>query len=241
MIKNGKKAKLITTLTLFLLALLCTINVTISYFTATATSSGGLVFGNLDVRFTVNCKEGNATNTYPSNLDNYSQDNLYTIDIYPLTGFIPRGQSFEFSYGSQKLTVSDLSIRNMSGSCESLVRFWIDAYIKEGETLGSKNYGKHFTFDDIDSKIIARGGTGDYISDDAQKCYFIKYILDNTAPVNLGNSLQISDDLPDEVLGKQLQITISLEAIQYENKAYSKVSGFNDQKGYYSGWAGLYD
>lgn len=236
--KVSKGTKIITTLVLLVLAFLCSLNVTISYFTATSSLPGELVFGGLDVRFCAVGKDtkNDASVELPNNQEDYTQNNLYTIMVSPLLDYIPRGQSFEFSYDIEGFELERLIIRNMDGSCNAYVRFWVDAFVKTGNTLGTTNYGQYFTFDDIDNREVVKGGVGKNIGTEADSCYFVTFIMDDKSVVKLGNSLVLSEDIPDDVLGCQLQISISLEAIQAENGAYLTESGFNDEKGYCSEW-----
>lgn len=232
MIKVSKNAKIITSLVLLVLAFLCSFSITSAYFTATASETGTLNFPNLDVRFI----------TFDNN-DDIPEDQLETattqILLYPVGDSIPRGESFEFSLAENSdVPIKNLAIRNMSNSCEAYVRFWIDAYIVTGNVAGGTNYGQYFTL--APNANISRGGGAGLNASEKDWCYYVIYSMLTTSgynTINLGNTLTISEDIPDAVLGSQLKITLTVEAVQAANNAFSSEFGdAEDVKGYYSQW-----
>ena len=240
--KVSKNAKLITTLALLVLAFFCSFNLTYAYFTASATLPGTLNFSDVDVRFVVLDTVDGKDTYLPTNQDSYTQDSLYTISLYPTEDTIPKGTPFTFSYSNVEgaSPIKQLAIQNMDNSTSVYVRFWIDAYIKDGETLKTDiNYGKYITLP-INDEFYTRG-EGAYAGSNAGElatwCYYlINPIIEggDEDTVNLGNTLTIDENIPDDVLGNQLQITISLQAVQEANDAY--LSAFNDARGYCLEW-----
>lgn len=249
MTKVSKTTRLLITLVLLALAFFCSFNVTYSYFTATANADGELAFADLDVRFIT------VLNNSVVQTGNYTQDNLYTINLYPVGGTISRGQAFKLSStnfvaGSTQEEIDEIRIKNMT-STKAYVRFWIDAYIvtnsQTGEVDTTTNYGKYFFFTETDltKNMFARGG-GSADAQEGSWCYFAKIALNpygqTYAEIPLGNELTMKDidannAIPNDVLGAQLKVTLSLQAVQASNGAFSSVFGGTDKKGYYLSWS----
>lgn len=246
--KVSKNSKLILTLVLLVLAFCCSLNVTYAYFTASASKSGELNFPDLDVRFVTLDANGDVAQTDEDG--EYSQDNLYTIDLYPVGGTISRGSPFQLSLdkytgveGETQEVISNLAIQSMPNSAASYVRFWIDAYIvvdDAGNLNTTTNYGKYFLFTIPEGAPFARGGTGTNATESSW-CYYLGGPLSSDPSNNtilLGNTLNFSDltgdAIPADVLGAKLKISITLEAIQFQNGAFA--TEFNDEKGYFADW-----
>lgn len=231
MTKVSKSAKIIITLVLLVLAFLCSFNATTSYFTATSNKSGALNFPLLDVRFT--------TVANGSTPENQLGANASTVTLYPHGGTISRGQAFNLSLSdaADATAINNIVIKNMAGSCEVYVRFWIDAYTYSNGVQGTTNYGEYFLMQG-DGDIV-RGGTSKHTQalTEADWCYFVPIVIPAGGGHIIGNSLKIDDGLPDNVLGQQLKITITLEAVQSLNGAFVEEFGdAEDKKGYYSEW-----
>ena len=242
MTKVSRNVKLITTLILLVLAFCCSFNVTYSYFTASASKSGSLNFPDLDVRFVTTDKNNDIVQN-----GSYTQDSLYTIELYPMGGTISRGATFvlsldEYTTGGTQEEIGNIVIKNMENSTDAYVRFWVDAYIvnDDGTLNITKNYGKYFLFEMTDDSYFVRGGTGSNTTEETNSCYFAEPLYAGTSYdyINLGNTLSFSDltgdEIPADVLGEKLKITLTLEAVQTTNNAFTSV--FNDEKGYYSNW-----
>ncbi|MBQ8615091.1 MAG: hypothetical protein IJ415_00800 [Clostridia bacterium] len=247
MTKASKNSKLLITLVLLALAFFCSFNVTYSYFTATAKESGSLTFSDLDVRFIY---MDASDSTLPSG--EYTQDNLYTINLYPVGGTISRGQEFQLSATENGSAISNLAIRNMTNSTTAYVRFWIDAYIVTSTTTNedgtinysldtSTNYGKYFFLVNPQEGSIDRGSCNSGATEGSWCHYLMGPIYSYGKPSStytLGNTLIMkdiseTDAVPPAVLGSQLKITISLQAVQTAHEAFK--TEFDDAKGYYSG------
>ena len=77
-------------------------------------------------------------------------------------------------------------------------------------------------------------------------CYFIKLSLAGGESLSLGNTMVLKDitngsnveTVPAEILGEDVQISISFEAVQKANEAfkYEFETTPADKKGYYSEW-----
>jgi hypothetical protein len=211
---------------------LCSFNATTSYFTASSNKSGALNFPLLDVRFT--------TITNSTTPDNQMQASPSKITLFPYGGNISRGQTFELSLSdaADATKIDNIEIKNMEGSCEVYVRFWIDAYTYSNGVQGTTNYGEYFLIEETSD--IVRGTGSEDIEETATEgswCYFVvPSILSGGAQI-IGNKITISADLPDDVLGQQLKITMTLEAVQALNGAFVEEFGdAEDKKGYYSEW-----
>ena len=227
----NKTSKLLIAITLVVLAFFCSFSVTYSYFTANVERSGAVNFSNFDVRFVYT--EG--INEKPTGT--YTQDNLYTINLYPVGGTIALGEPFDLaaSEGGEKIT--NLKIKNMVPTSKAYVRFWIDAYPvidDAGNVDTSVNYGKFFFFE-ITNSFLTRGGSNS-AHEEAESCYFLTYDLAGSH--DLGNRLTVKatedEEIPEEALGCTLKISITLEAVQASHTAFKQV--FNDNKGYHVSW-----
>lgn len=238
--KASKSAKIIVSFALIMLAFLCSLNVTYSYFTASAKESGTLNFSDVDVRFVYNT-------SYP---EDYETNSSYTINLYPTSGSIARGAEFELSDAEAGEAIHSLEIKRMPNTADAYVRFWIDAYVYNSETQQidkSVNYGKFF-FIDINEEIeqyVTRGNSAGENDTEGDWCYYLIYpLMSSSLSLDIGNSLIFQDvkneqgtvveAIPNEVLGTKLKITMTVEAVQYAHKAFE--SEFNDEKGYYVGW-----
>ena len=228
--KVNKTSKLFVAITLFMLAFFCSFSVTYSYFTAYAENSGNVKFSNFDVRFVY--FEGGEKPT-----GSYTQDNLYTIRLYPLGGTIALGEPFMLASTADATTpISYLLIKNMISGTSAYVRFWIDAYPivdDYGNVDTAVNYGKFFFFEE--GSFYPRGLSSSN-HEEAKSCYFYSDKLAQS--LSLKNTLTFQDtdteQIPTEVLGAQLKITITLQAVQTTNGAFRQV--FNDNKGYCTRW-----
>lgn len=245
MAKVSKTIKLICTLTLVMLAFFCSFSVTHAYFTASADKSGNVKFSNLDVRF-IYVESGIE---YPAGT--YTQNDLYTITLYPVGGTIALGEPFQLSSSEDGAAISSLAIRNMQSSSKAYVRLWIDAYPiidDDGNVDTSENYGKFFYFSDAANvtAVLARGNSNS-VHEEGKSCYFVKSEMSPLDPsgddpvgyyptVHIGNTLTFKDaedeNIPEESLGIKLKISITLQAVQVANGAFKQT--FNDNKGYYN-------
>ncbi len=229
-----------TTLVLLVLALLCFTNVTYSYFTATENKEGNVQFGNLNVRFVYIETSGGSI----------KYANSDSIKLFSATGPIQREEEFTLSLTNGGAVINNLGIQNQAG-CACYVRFWIDAYIvKNGVVNTDENYGKYFFLND---SVLAADGRPVLTREDSSVagswCYYFPHELtSSTAYRGIGNKLTLKDvpangsipkaEVPVELLGQELQLTISFEAVQVANNAYLSVFGDQgDTKGYYTGWS----
>ena len=241
--QTKKYLNILPTFILIVFAILCITRVTYSYFTATANVSGESNFSSINVNF-MYFKDVNGFNSVTVAKQENGQAN--SLKIVPSTGTIARGVPFEFNLASDNSKVYNLSI--YSEGCDVYVRFWIDAFIKTGNTLGTTNYGKYFLLEEGFAKPYTKQNSSSL----TKTCYYGKVRLGDDAEngiyptLTLGNTLTLSDlyddmtgeladEVPVELMGEQLEISISFEAVQAANKAYLSV--FNDtEKGYYKNW-----
>ena len=220
-------SKMLISLVLLAFAFFGVFNVTYSYFTSTAYNNGSLDFPDINVRF------------YYRETDSLDIVTLtaLTTPLYPTTTTIARGETFGISLNSTTATpLNTIGIRNMNGSCEVYIRFWLDVYIVDtnGNPTSQTNYGKYFLFTEaMESSYI----TNEDCSVANSWCYFAVESQLAGWNVRLGNSLMLSEDAPAELLGKSIRINLSFEAVQQANEAYLSVFGKSgDTKGYYTRW-----
>lgn len=233
-----KYSNIFITLVLLVLAVLCISNVTYSYFTTTSSKDGTAAFGDLNVRFLYKEKDMSAKPAESG-----------TIVLYSASGPIQTGVEFNLSTSASGPVLESLSIQNQTGSCNCFVRFWIDAYIVRNSYVDKTiNYGKYFFLEEGKNSLNTgprQTRTGGSV--EGSWCYFFTEILkpSGTSSRTIGNKMVMNDvsaqdTVPLELLGQELQITISFEAVQVANSAYLKVFGSaSDAKGYYTGWSAL--
>jgi len=232
--QKTKSSSIIITLILLMLAVLCVTNVTYSYFTAQAKVEDETAFGDLNVRFVYQSTYGGSSIESPTG----------TIELFSSTGAIQQNVPFQFSLTQEGDPIYNLGIHNQSGSCDAYVRFWIDAFIVEdGEIKDNTNYGKYFFIADeqlLEEGVITRSGSS--VQDSS--CYFFPKVLEPSisSPRSIGTTLELrdvsaTDTVPVAMLGVEMQITISFQAVQAANRAFESVFGAEgDTKGYYTGW-----
>lgn len=232
------KSRVLTTLILLILAVICVINTTYSYFTSTASTNGNIVFSDLNVRF-----------AYQIGQETLPTDKT-TITLYPSTGTIQREIPFQLATTEGGSAIDKLIIHKYGATCACYVRFWIDAYVLKETIVGNEtiyeidesvNYGKYFFLATNENVYTKTGG-----SVSGSWCYFVKSILRDNSSVSLdlGNTLVLKDistnevdKVPVSLLGERLKITLTLESVQATNKAYLSVFGAQgDPHGYYSSW-----
>lgn len=226
-----KHTKIVTSLLLLVLAFFGVVNVTFAYFSSSDSASGTHTFDTLDVEFMYD--NGTTIQSVTTN----------TLELVSISGPIQRGVTFNLGVkpekdGDNPVAVEDIIIRTKEKSCDCYIRFWIDAYIvNSDQTLGTVNYGKYFVLPE--NYAIANQGS----SASGSWCYYAINIQGAESELGIGNALTLQDlnvgeeneDLvPVNLLGEKLKITISFEAVQEANNAFSHV--FNDEKGYFTGY-----
>lgn len=233
-----EKIKLITMFVLLLIAIISVTNVTYSFFSSTASSGGEMAFGTMNFKLYYN----NTNNTLANN----------KLTVVP-DGPISRGKSFSVYLEQDESTlvsVQEIGFIN-SGTVNCYVRFWIDAFI-EGDESGT-NYGKYFYIEaysndfvrkrvDADSSpacyyAVSQFGENEgnyfYINKDGYDKQYFK--MQDIPASDLDSAYKtVTDALPLDILGEELKITISFEAVQAANEAWKSV--FNDELGYYDDW-----
>lgn len=225
--KAKNNARLLTTLILLVLAFFGVVNVTYSYFTATAYKSGRLEFPDMSVKFYYRTQ---------NNLNVVTLDAMST-PLYPVTSSIARGETFEISLDSSttqsRQPLDSIGIKTMDNSCVVYIRFWLDVFIvdESGVPTSQENYGKYFLFAENNFT------TNEDSSVSNSWCYFVIDPQFEGYECDIGNSLKLSEDAPAEMLGKSIKINLSFEAVQQANEAFKDVFGkTGDTKGYYTGW-----
>ena len=234
-----KSSKLITTLVLLLLAFLCVLNVSYSYFSSTSNTNGNIAFSDLNVRFVY------AKYTAGGSQGVYESKNENVLYLTPSTGVIKRDTPFTLSLESGGDPLYMIGIQNRTGSCQTYVRFWIDAYIVTDQGVDtSVNYGKYFKLSGSYASTVLRA-TPSICSVSDSTCYFIRTAVEagDGRSVSLGNQLTLTDYtandvVPARILGERIRITLGFEAVQVANKAYLTVFGDEeDSKGYCKFWS----
>jgi len=220
---------MIISLVLALLAVVSLLGYTSSYFTASAKREGTLGFATMKVRFAYYYNDGEGTAYYPQ--DNQGKQIKDKISLYPAnTAAIQRGVAFGVSPDPVGSAVQDLTIHNMNGSCSAYVRFWINAYVIQGDKQLETNYGQYFTLNSSSSDVV----TTDEGKAKTETVYCLKKALAASTHISIGSTITMSTSAPDSLMGETLRIDICMDAIQSANVVKSVYD--DDPKGYYSGW-----
>ncbi len=242
--QSNKKLNLTATFVLLIFAVLCMINVTYSYFTATAKATGSMDFDSINVSFNCSYTESNMQKTI-------ELDKTKTLKVVPTDGTISRNVTFSLSFAEDIVSTTDvdeaglqlenLTVKRIDG-CDVYVRVWIDAYLAT-DTAKQTNYGKYFLFKDNANALVQ--GAEKYNVDTEQDysinshSYFVKNALTSSSPTcKVGAYLQLSDlydEVPIDIVGEQLEIYISFQAVQASNDAFR--SEFNDDLGFSEHWS----
>lgn len=223
-------SKLIVSLILAFIAVVCVCNVAYSYFTTSTNAGSSVALGTLNARFVYKTA---------SNGSLLSKDST-TLELYSASGTIERGVAFDLSLTNGGAAIDSLGIQNRAGSCEAYVRFWIDAYVVTNNVVDKTvNYGKYFKLETSDYYTNQNSSVA------GSSCYFgIRTLYpDDSSALEIGNSLILedfsaTDKVPVELLGEKLQISITFEAVQKANRAFVHAFGeLGDTKGYYTSWS----
>lgn len=225
--------KLIVSLVLLMMAVFSFINVSYSYFSSKTSRKGQFTMHDLDVSFLYQAV-GSIPNTVST-----------SVTLAAATDTIERGVAFNFKiWNSQKNEFSEinyLQIANEENSTDCYVRFWIEAYVlKSGEADTTVDYGKYFAL----TRQATLPSVNNFTRATSEPyCYYIEQSLASEEYISLGKELTLqdvsaTDPVPTKILGEELQIRISFEAVQKANQAFKSVFKITetDKKGYYSGW-----
>ena len=136
-----------------------------------------------------------------------------------------RGAKSKFRQGNINDVMVGLKLHN-SNSCACFVRIRIDAYIGE-ITNESVNYGADFTLQWFDEDLHTYGNSSILSQNSSDKKYY--YLLgessasdpslEGISPVYLFNAVKLNDDANLALVGAEITIRFSYEAIQAENGA----------------------
>lgn len=221
--QTSKKINILTFGVVLTLIFLLSVNVAYAYFTAEDSLSGGFTFSSFEISFLV--KEG-------SNISGDKIAKTTSLPVKPSVSTVVKGTPFavQKESGSQNL---DIYFSATAGSSDAYLRYWVDAYIGNDT---SKNYGYCFElgtmvdgeFVEIEAKNNTEDATNKY------KTYFMS-LTSEANEKRAFNMMRLSNDVPSELLGSSLSISISFDAVQQANGAYSKV--YTDVRGYYENWS----
>ncbi len=225
--QSSKHFNIVVSLTLIVLAVVSAISVTWSYFTASTTKKGEMQFSDLQVQFAYYQSDdsGFATATEGT-----------TIPLYVAKGeTVERNKPFELASTVGGTAIGDIAIFNPSTSCSAYVRFWIDAYIldENDAPIKTNNYGKYFSFNFNSDVALANAGSK-RTNNNVIYCYKGVIVGSDTSAKPIGASITLVESAPVTLLGEELQLFMTLEAVQSANNAAEEA--FDDAKGYYQTW-----
>ncbi len=217
---TGKHIKILGLIVILTLIFLFAFNVTYSYFSAIDRVTGNIVFSNLNVRFAYRS----------NNVDTVVNDTSLTIIPSASSGTISRGSTFNLAL-SDGTEISYLAFNSSSDSCASYIRYRINAYkVNDGVEDTSINYGQYFQFEgslDVVREIRTVAGETNAI-------YYIKESVSANSRRVFASSITLLESAPVSILNSQLKLTITFEAVQSANKAFTVV--FDDGWGYLNTW-----
>ena len=234
MSKSRRKLNIVITIMLLLLAFASMVGTVSAYFSAITHKNGGMSFSKIDVSFAYTDENGDVKSIS-------SNGAVTTLTLFPVVDSIVRNEFFELAVEDSDTAIETISIVNNEDSCDVYVRFWIDAYIIDSSNNVDRtvNYGKYFLLADSNNFTKENGSVAN------SDCYYVKNALNSASAtgkkVDLGNQLMVADldgdEIPVDMLGAKLKVTISFDAVQAANEAYKSVFGApTDLKGYYTNW-----
>lgn len=222
----SKNTKLITTLIVLTLLFLCAVNITFSYFSASAKVTCSVTLPNFEFKCAYKIKNNNTTKYVDST----------QLEIYPAESQIHRGSVFTVNVidGEESVEVDYIGCSSR-GTKKAYVRFWIDAYVvRDGELDTTINYGKYFLVGYQDGGNFLE--SQEMFEDSFSKSNDTYFMID---AVSSGFStcfkyVQLSPSAPVEMLGESLRVFVTMQGVQIENEAYKSV--FDDEHGYCEEW-----
>lgn len=257
-----KEIKIVSMLVILALLFLFVFNVTYSYFTATASINGNIRFANLQVNFRyyhsdsdfVTIDNSTKIQLAPSEsfISRGSAFKLKTIDTnkeISTLGFVATDSASSYL----RFWVEAYQLKNINGTyyyVDSKGNFVDDngRYVNSSGTtitVAAANrgtvidYGRYFELG-----TMAADGTFTAINMPKQSktvngvTYVTYYYRQQfLSSAYFMNAINFSESAPNELLGTQLGIFLSFDAVQVANNAYLEVFGdANDVRGYYTGW-----
>lgn len=262
-----KGSKLVTLLVLLTLAFLCVFNITYSYFTATANIKGKIAFYDLNLNFRYYYTESsykdipNSQSKVPlavssslkrGSITKIKESATSDADLHSMRIFSPEDSCDSFvrfwiDVYLVKVIDSNMYYIDSLGNYVDDNGNYVDddGNAKEVQTPGEVvNYANYFN-------LVEDKGNGDYslnnyitkqtktVNDVEYITYFCRQPLESNQSVFLFDSIYMSEDLPNELLGSQMCIYLSFDSVQKDNKAYESV--FNDNRGYLDDWGDFFD
>lgn len=224
MIKAKKRQyRIVGLIVVVVLLLLCSFNVTYSYFTAVASINGTIDFLELNVKFGYTV--GSGSSAVHTDMTGNS------MVVAPNTSVINRGDTFGLKVNSSN--VSALYLTWTDDSCDFYIRFKLDAY--KQNSSDTTNYGQYFKLNySLNTGLLIREVKTN--SGQTNAVYFIKNKLSpaNSEQSSFCDSITLLDTAPVEMLDGEIKLTLTFLACQSDNGAYKSV--FGDGWGYYSQW-----
>lgn len=219
--KLSKEIKILISCVAITLIFLFSYNVVYAYFSSKKSSSGEGQLGYMEVKFAY------SVNNQPTIVE---EDEYYIYSAN--TPLFSRGDIVPFT--NQDGEALNLMFYSPLTSCASYVRFWVDAFILDENELPDKmvNYGQYFVLQG--TTFTRQIKTVEGVTN------AVHYLTNALEPqgtnvyLNVSNSLQISNNAPNDLLSTKVLIVVRFEACQQANEAFK--AEFNDGWGYLSTW-----
>lgn len=219
--KISKTTDIVTLALIIMLVFLCMANITYAYFSATKSVTGQTQFAN----FGVNFRYRNSSSQYITVAES-------ELDLYPVDDVIAVGSAIDLRLEDGN-TISLIGLELATGSADAYVRFWIDAFEYVDNVQQSTNYGKYFQFVDLNLTYFSTSLRT--IGSNQNNIYYYKNSITSGSGINIASQIMMSEDVPTEIFGKSIKISIGFDAVQSANQAYLSV--FDDEKGYLASWS----
>lgn len=235
MIKRKRKEfKIIGLCVILALLFLCAFNVTYSYFTAISSITGQMNFYDLNVKF--GRARGSTEFTTIEGATLVVAPNKIISDS-SAASIIARGDTFSLKtlVNNAYVDVDYLYFRVEPNSCDSYVRFMLDAYKlnADGTTVDtSVNYGQYFLINNSTSAFTTKLITNSNVTNTVY--YMTNALIAGANIYRFCDSITLLDSAPVDILDGKILLTISFKAVQKANKAYQSV--FNDGWEYLDSW-----
>ncbi len=216
--RKDKTINIVSLCVIITLIFLCTFNVVYSYFTATSSRQGDLLFSNLDVKFSYMLEGGSSPIVVADK----------EFAIIPNETMVSRGGTVTFKTQEGE-KINYLNFTTSTDSCNCYVRFRVNAYKTDDETI---NYGQYFELN-INNNFVSKKVLT--VNGETNAIYYMNDSLQAGQNYTFTNQLLVSWSAPLELLHSSFSVSITFEAVQSANLAHKAV--FNDGWGYLDSWS----
>lgn len=225
----NKEIKIVTLIVLMATVFLLAVGFVYAYFVTNTILTANTNFNDFGVSLYY------TSNSISTEIAKTNGNAVNTLTLNPSSASISRGAVFGLNTQSSN-AVDLVTVKTSNNSTPAYVRFWIEAYIvTNGVVDTSVDYAQYFTLgyrqtvSSVTSVVVTNDcyrlvyDMGDNDSSTNLVTYYVKNALAANSSADCFDAIQISQDAPSALLNKSIKITLSFEAVQASNNAYSAV------------------